>query len=109
MLMAVGMSKIKVFNMIILESVLLCLTGAVAGMAIGAVVIEIFNKRGIDLSAYAEQGMEAWGFSAVMYPSLSWSYYLIVAALVVITGIAASAYPAWKALKLNPIDALRTE
>ncbi len=108
MLMAVGMNKLRIFIMIILESVLLCLTGAAAGMAISFVMIEIFKKQGIDLTAYAQQGMEAWGYSAVMYPSLSWDFYLIVAALVVVTGIAASAYPAWKALKLRPVDALRT-
>jgi ABC-type antimicrobial peptide transport system permease subunit len=109
MMMAIGMNKLRVFKMIILESVLLCLTGAVAGMAIGAVTIEIFSKKGIDLTSFAQKGMEAWGFNAVMYPTLSWQYYLLVAALVVITGLAASAYPAWKALKLNPADALRTE
>jgi len=109
MLMAVGMNKLRIFNMIILESILLCLTGAAAGMAIGAVVISVFSKHGIDLSAFAQKGMEAWGFNAVMYPTLPWPYYLIVAVLVMITGLAASAYPAWKALKLNPADALRTE
>jgi putative ABC transport system permease protein len=109
MLMAVGMSKIRIFTMIILESVLLCMTGAAVGMIFGAIVIEIFNKKGIDLSSFAQKGMEAWGFNAVMYPTLSWTYYLLVALLVVITGLAASAYPAWKALKLNPADALRTE
>lgn len=109
MLMAIGMNKFRVFNMIILESVLLCLTGAAAGMAIGAVIIAIFSRHGIDLSSFAQKGMEAWGFNAVMYPTLPWRYYLIVAALVMVTGLAASAYPALKALKLNPADALRTE
>lgn len=109
MLMAIGMNKRRVFNMIILESVLLCLTGAFAGMVIGAAMIEIFKRQGIDLTTFAQKGMEAWGFNAVMYPTLSWVYYLVVGALVVVTGVAASAYPAWKALKLNPADALRTE
>jgi putative ABC transport system permease protein len=109
MLIAVGMSKLKVFTMIILESVLLCITGAFAGMGVGAVVIGIFSRKGIDLTAYAQQGLEAMGFSAVMYPSLTWDFYLIVGILVVVTGLLASAYPAWKALKLNPADALRTE
>lgn len=109
MLMAIGMNKRRLFAMIILESVLLCLTGAAAGMAVGAVVIGIFNRHGIDLTAYAQKGMEAWGYSAIMYPSLPWNFYLIVASLVIFTGVAASAYPAWKALKLNPADALRTE
>jgi putative ABC transport system permease protein len=109
MLIAVGMSRRRVFNMIILESVLLCLTGAFAGMAVGAVVIGIFSRKGIDLTAYAQQGLEAMGFSAVMYPSLTWDFYLMVGALVIMTGLLASVYPAWKALKLNPADALRTE
>ena len=109
MLIAVGMSRKRVFYMIILESVLLCLTGASAGMAVGALFIGIFSRKGIDLSAYAQQGLEAMGFSAVMYPSLSWDFYLMVGASVIITGLLASVYPAWKALKLNPADALRTE
>jgi ABC-type antimicrobial peptide transport system permease subunit len=109
MLIAVGMSRKRVFSMIILESVLLCLTGASAGMAVGAVVIGVFSRKGIDLTAYAQQGLEAMGFSAVMYPSLTWDFYLMVGALVIITGLLASVYPAWKALKLNPADALRTE
>jgi putative ABC transport system permease protein len=109
MLMAIGMNKLRIFNMIILESVMLCLTGAVAGMVFSAVVIAIFNQKGIDLTSYAQKGMEAWGYSAVMYPSLPLNFYLLVTCLVVVTGIGASAYPAWKALKLNPADALRTE
>jgi len=109
MLMAVGMNKLRVFTMIILESVLLCMTGAFTGMAVSALIIAILGKKGIDLTAFAEKGMEAMGFSAVMYPSLTLEFYIVVGILVVITGVAASAYPAWKALKLNPADALRTE
>jgi ABC-type lipoprotein release transport system permease subunit len=109
MLMAIGMSKRRVFGMIILESVLLCLSGALVGMAAGAVIIEITSKKGIDLTAYAQKGMEAWGFNAIMYPTLTFKFYVFVTILVVLTGIAASAYPAWKALKLKPVEALRTD
>ncbi len=109
MLMAVGMNKLRVFSMIILESVLLCLTGAVMGMFISVVFVEIFRTHGIDLTIFMEEGFEALGFGAVLYPTLSIDFYLEVTFLVIFTGVVASIYPAWKAMKLNPADALRTE
>jgi len=109
MLMAIGMSKIRVFSMIIFESVLLCLTGAAVGIGISVLVINYFNIHGIDLTKFAKEGFEAMGFSAVFYPALGFDFYLLVTLMVVITGILASTYPALKALKLNPAEALRTE
>lgn len=109
MLMAVGMSKLRVFTMIILESVLLCLTGAAVGIGISVLLIEIFSTKGIDMTAFAQEGFEAMGFAAVFYPTLGFEFYVEVAFLVVITGVLSSVYPAWKALKLNPADALRSE
>ncbi|MEA1877790.1 MAG: FtsX-like permease family protein [Bacteroidota bacterium] len=109
MLMAVGMSKLRVFSMIILESVLLCLTGAAAGISISVLLIEIFSSKGIDMTAFAQEGFEAMGFAAVFYPTLGAEFYLEVTLLVVLTGVLSSVYPAWKALKLNPADALRSE
>ena len=109
MLIAVGMGKLKVFSMIILESILLSLTGGFLGMAIAATLIELSGKHGIDLTAAAQEGFEAMGFGAVFYPSMGIEDYIMVTILVVLTGILASVYPALKALKLNPADALRTE
>ncbi len=109
MLMAVGMNKTRVFFMIILESVLLCLTGAALGMGISVLVIETLRIHGLDLTGTSQQGFEAMGFGAVFYPSLSVDFYALVTLLVIMTGVLASVYPAWKALRLNPADALRTE
>src|SRR5688500_14326604 len=53
-LMAVGMSKWRIFIMIILETVFLSLTGAVAGMIVSAVVVYWTNRSGIDLSMFAQ-------------------------------------------------------
>jgi len=109
MLMAIGMSKRRVFWMIILESVLLCLTGAVIGMGISAVIISVMSHTGLDLTALAQEGFEAMGFGAVFYPTLEFDFYIFVTFLVIITGILSSIYPARKTLKLNPADALRSE
>lgn len=109
MLMAVGMNKPKVFGMIMLETIFLSLTGAAVGMGLSWVAIWYFGKTGIDLSSMFEEGLEAVGYAAVLYPEITFDYYAGVTLLVILTGIVASAYPARKALKLNPAEATRID
>jgi ABC-type lipoprotein release transport system permease subunit len=108
MLTAIGMNKKKVFSMIMLESVFVSLVGGVAGMAFSFVAISVTSKTGIDLSQYA-QGFEALGYSAKVYPQITAGFFGIVTVLIIITGILSSVYPALKALKLNPVEAIRNE
>jgi putative ABC transport system permease protein len=107
MLMAVGMNKLKVFQMIILETVMLSLSGGFLGMLISAAVIRIFANIGINLSAFAA-GLEKIGYSPVIYPYLDTSFYIGLTMLVILAGIFSSLLPARKALRLNPVEAIRT-
>lgn len=109
MLMAVGMNRRRIFRMIMLETLSLAITGAVLGLAVTQVVVSLTARKGIDLSHLFGQGFEAMGISAVVYPHLSGGNILQVILLVILTGILASVYPARKALRLNPADALRME
>lgn len=108
MLTAIGMNKRRVFNMIMLESVFLSLVGGVVGMVISQVLIHATTRNGINFANYAE-GLEAMGYPAHIYPVISTSFFVTVAILIIITGILSSIYPALKALKLDPAEALRTE
>lgn len=107
MLMAIGMSRLRVFLMVMLETVFLTLTGGVIGIAISIGLIMILQNTGIDISSLAE-GMEAMGYSAILYPSISVEFYIEVVMLVIFTGIVSSIYPAIKALKLKPATAIRS-
>lgn len=108
MLMAIGMNRKRVFLMIMLETVYLTFTGAVVGMILGYLLIEITGSVGIDLSMYAE-GFSAIGYSTLIYPEITFTFFIGVAGLVIATGMLSSVYPAIKALKLNPVEATRTE
>uniref|UniRef100_UPI00321710A8 FtsX-like permease family protein n=1 Tax=uncultured Draconibacterium sp. TaxID=1573823 RepID=UPI00321710A8 len=108
MLMAIGMNKKKVFRMIMLETIFLTLTGSIIGMVLGAVILKIVGITGLDFSSVGE-GFEAFGYAAIVYPNIEWSFFFGIIVLVIIVGILSSIAPARKALKLKPIDALRTE
>jgi ABC-type antimicrobial peptide transport system permease subunit len=108
MLTAIGMNRRKVFSMIMLESVFLSITGGIGGMIVGWVVILLTARNGINFLQYAE-GMEALGYSAHVFPQISAVFFIMMAVMVVLTGILSSVYPAMKALRLNPVEAIRTE
>jgi len=108
MIMAIGMKKGKLFTMIMLESIMISLTGGVIGMALGATITSYFSKNGIDISAYSN-AMESFGYESVMYPNLSIDFFISITFLVIFTGIISAIYPARKALKLNPSEALRSD
>lgn len=108
MLMAIGMSRLRIFTMIMLESIFLTLTGALGGMGLGWVIITITGHTGLDFSVVGE-GFEAMGWSAVVYPSITPDFFIGVTVLVILTGLLAALIPARKALELNPVDAIKSD
>jgi len=108
MLAAIGMNKRRIFLMIMLESVYLSLTGAAIGMALGYILTLYTSHTGISLSSFAE-GFEKIGYNPIMYPYLDLNFFITLTVMVICIGILASIYPARKALKLNPAEAVRTE
>lgn len=108
MLLAIGMSRIKVFMMIMLETVLLSLTGGVLGMIMGGLVSQYFGKTPINLSRWGE-GYSQLGYDTVVYTHIESENFIVIAVMVIITGIIAALYPAYKALKYDPAEALRIE
>lgn len=104
-LMAVGMSKARIFWMIILETVFLSLTGAVCGMSLSAWLVYATGRSGINLSMFA-QGLESFGISSVIYPALDPPFYGRLAVMVIAAAMISALYPAIKALRLKPVEAI---
>lgn len=107
MLMAVGMKRLQIFAMIVVETVCLAMIAAPIGLVLGYFTVSYYGTKGIDLSAYSK-GMEKFGFSDFVYLTLDYSSFVTVTVAVAITAILAALYPALKATRLKPVDAMST-
>jgi len=106
MLRAIGMNKSRTFSMVMIETVFLTMVGAPGGLLLSWLCIAYFGNVGIDLSAFA-QGLNQYGIGTVVYPSLSWSYYLNIMLMIALAALLSALYPAWRTLKLKPVQAIR--
>lgn len=107
MLMAVGMNRKRVFLMIMYETIMLMVVGAPLGLLMGYFTITGLGQVGIDLSHWGE-GLSSYGFNAIIYPKLEGDKYLKILVQVVVVTLVSALIPARRALKLNPVDAIRT-
>lgn len=105
MLMAIGLNKVKIFSMIVLETLMLASVAAPIGLIASFVTVYLLQDKGIDLSAFAK-GLERFGMETTIFPVLDFGQYARIAFAVFITALLASIYPARKAVKLKPVEAL---
>jgi putative ABC transport system permease protein len=104
-LMAVGMQKHKVFLLIMLETSLLGMSGALLGVGICAVLMMLLQTTGISLNSMAE-GLGAFGVDTTIYPRMSFGEYQLIFLTVVAASFLAALYPARQILKQRPADAM---
>jgi len=106
-LMALGMKGSRIFTMIFLETLALTAVGALIGILLGSGTIHIFGRVGLDMSLFSE-GLAAFGMGSVWYPTLPLKEYPIIVLLSAATAIISSLYPGIKAVRLKPVEAIRS-
>lgn len=99
MLMAIGMNRTRVMQMIIAESTILTMLGGFLGMLIALAIVWITRKTGIDVSA-TFGSFQQLGITTIIHPVITVSQFIVIAIMVVITGILSAIMPARMAVKL---------
>lgn len=108
MLLSIGMSRLRIFAMIMLEAVTLTITGAAAGFALAWISLLYFTGTGINLEIFA--GAEAFaeiGWDSMVYPIMTTNEYIAVILVVITVTLLAALYPAFKAIRINPLEAAK--
>jgi putative ABC transport system permease protein len=103
---ALGMRRSDIVALIVTEGVVIGLIGAVVGTVLGSSVGIWLEHTGIDLTA-AARTIEL-PFQGMVYPDWRLSFALIGMACGVFAAAAAALYPALRAVRMAPAEALRT-
>ncbi len=106
MLMAIGMNKARIFGMILLETLLLTLAGAPLGAVAGALSIHYFSINPLDLSAFASS-LNQYGLGTKIYFETNPYVYSQITTLLILTAFVSALYPAIRAIRLKPVEAIR--
>jgi len=105
LLKALGMKPWWILREVLTESLLLLITGLAIGNFLGFICIYALAGSGIDLSALAA-GAEYAGMTRVIFPAVEIKDVFMSNFIVLFLGILVSAYPAAKAARFTPVEAL---
>ncbi|WP_321493097.1 FtsX-like permease family protein [uncultured Desulfobacter sp.] len=104
LLKALGLKPVRIAGNVLLESLILLVTGLVAGNLLGMVTIQCLSG-GIDMSFMA-QGSEFFGMGRLVVPFVTPMDFCLVNAVIAGLGIFVCLYPAAKAAGITPVDAM---
>ena len=105
-IIALGADRWKVMRMVMLESLVLVLSGALVGGVVGGLLL-LRAARGFSLPGPLAQQYAEFGLPVVMYASVTPAQVASVFAFAVLTAIASALWPAWLAGRLEPVEAIR--
>lgn len=102
---ALGVTPWGVVSGVLLETLMLLVLGLVLGGGAGAATVVALQGSGIDFSAFAA-GSQYFGMAQVIFPRSELIDYVRAGATVVGLGTIISLYPAVKAARITPIQAM---
>ncbi len=105
-LISMGMKSSKLFMMIVTESFVIGMMGTGLGIALGLTIQAPLARVGVNLSMFAES-LKSYGVGAVIYPAASLDNLMSLLVMIPFISVIAALYPAYKAVKLEPVSAIR--
>ena len=99
-----GMKPSMIMLEILYESLLLLFFGVLLGNGLALLNLE-YLREGIDLSSFSA-GTQMAGIGSIVYPTLLTKDFITANVLIFVLGILGSLYPAFKAGRLAPVEAI---
>lgn len=109
LLRAMGLDRSRIRILIFCESILLGLVGVFAGLLLGSTFSFYTWHYGLDMSSMFEnQEVAGMLFEPIIRSAWEWQWMVFLSGAMILVVILASIYPANKALRINPGEAMRS-
>ncbi|HEX9614475.1 MAG TPA: FtsX-like permease family protein [Bacteroidota bacterium] len=105
-LKAIGMKDGRLLLMVLTEAFLLGIIGTAAGFVVGYLTYLPLAESGLDLSMFSE-GLRSFGVGAIIYPVMTAGVIVDALCIIPIVAVVGAIYPAVRATRLEPVEAIR--
>lgn len=106
LLRALGMKPWWVIRSVLFESMFILILGIGAGNLLGIISVFAMQSTGLNLAMFSK-GSEFFGMSRIIFPELTLHDLLKVNFVIFFLGIFVSLYPALRAARITPVEAMR--
>ncbi|MEO9869823.1 ABC transporter permease [Ekhidna sp.] len=106
-LVAIGMKKLKLSSVVVLENIFVSLMGAFVGTLVSIPLIAYFNAYPIKVTGELKEAYENYGFDPVFYFSIEPKIFYSQTLVVLIIALVLSIYPMLKINRLDAVEAMR--
>ncbi len=105
-LLAIGMKRIWLVLLVLMEASILAVVSAMVGSALSLLIIKLILKNGIDFSQLMPDGFDWAGivFEPVMPLEVLPEHILIACLLMYVVALVASLIPSWRIGRLRPVQ-----
>ena len=107
MLVAIGMKKIKLMLLLLIESVMTVLAGCLLGIVASIPLVYYFSKYPLKIGGDTAETYRRFGFEPIFPTSTDAENFIRQGIVVLIIGLILSLYPMYKAMRLYPVTAMK--
>ncbi len=105
-LMSIGMKNYKIFLMVVYEALFIGTIGTLIGIIFGIMIHIPLSIYGIDFSIFSES-LSSLGVGSIIYSDISYTNLISLLVMIPFISVLGAIYPAYKAIKLEPVYAIR--
>jgi len=105
--LSMGMPQSKLALLVLIETILLALTGILAGNVLGYGINYYFTVNPIHFGSELKKLYEIYGFLPVMQSTLNTEIFFHSSIVILIASVSAALYPLYKVYKLEPLKGIR--